>query len=84
MADGRFYDLASQRIRPRNKSQIRSRKLAAGNKLPAICSVIWMGPMARSSSEGFDQRVAALSMANGYADRFDPRSDKLTIDVGPG
>jgi Protein of unknown function (DUF1488) len=30
------YGLASQRIRPQNGSQIRSRKHAAGNKLPAI------------------------------------------------
>src|ERR1700722_17511174 len=34
--DGRFYGLASQRIRPQIGSQIRSRKPAAGNKLPAI------------------------------------------------
>src|ERR1700676_2483940 len=34
MVDGRFYGLASQRTRPRNGSQIRSRKPAAGNKLP--------------------------------------------------
>src|ERR1700726_971031 len=36
MVDGRFYGLASQRIRPQIGSQIRSRKPAAGNKLPAI------------------------------------------------
>src|SRR5216684_1113728 len=35
MVDGRFYGLASQRIRPQNGSQIRSRKPAAGNKLPS-------------------------------------------------
>ena len=31
-----FYGLASQRIRPQNGLQIRSLKLAAGNKLPVI------------------------------------------------
>ena len=36
IVDARFYGLASQRIRPRNGSKIRSRKLAAGNKLPGI------------------------------------------------
>jgi hypothetical protein len=64
-----FYGLASQRIQPRNGSQISSRKLAAGTKLPAISPVIWMGPMVRSSSEDFDPwafaigHVAALPMA---------------------
>src|ERR1700720_770699 len=60
MVDGRFYGLASQRIRPRNGSQIRSRKPAAGNKLPAISFVTGMGPMVRSSSEGFDQWAFAI------------------------
>ena len=55
MVDGRFYGLASQRIRPQIGSQIRSRKPAAGNKLPAISFVTGMEPMVRSSSEGFDQ-----------------------------
>jgi hypothetical protein len=45
--------LASQRIRPQNGSQIRSRKHAVGNKFPAIRSVIGMEPMARSSYEDF-------------------------------
>src|ERR1700733_14517485 len=60
MVDGRFYGLASQRIRPQNGSQIRSRKPAAGNKLPAISFVTGTGPMARSSSEGFDQWAFAI------------------------
>ena len=58
--DGRVYGLASQRIRPRNGSQIRSRKPAAGNKLPAISVVTGTGPMVRSSSEGFDQWAFAI------------------------
>ncbi len=60
MVDGRFYGLASQRIRPQNGSQIRSRKPAAGNKLPAISFVTGTGPMVRSSSEGFDQWAFAI------------------------
>jgi hypothetical protein len=60
MVDGRFYNLASQRIRPQNGSQIRSRKPAAGNRLPAISFVTGMGPMVRSSSEGFDQWPFAI------------------------
>jgi hypothetical protein len=36
MVDGRLYGLALQRIRPQNGSQIKSRKLAAGDKLPDI------------------------------------------------
>jgi Integrase core domain len=43
---------ASQRIRPRNGSQIRSWKPAAGNKLPTISFVTGTGPAVRSSSEG--------------------------------
>jgi hypothetical protein len=39
------YGLASQRIRPQNGPQIRSRKPAAGNKLPAISFVTGTGPM---------------------------------------
>src|SRR6266852_893257 len=60
MVDGRFYGLASQRIRPQNGSQIRSRKPAAGSKLPAISFVTGTGPMVRSSSEGFDQWAFAI------------------------
>src|ERR1022692_4457026 len=60
MVDGRFYGLASQRIRPQNGSQIRSRNPAAGNKLPAISFVIGTRPMVRSSSEGFDQWAFAI------------------------
>src|ERR1700737_3509044 len=55
-----IYGLASQRIRPQNGSQIRSRKPAAGNKLPAISFVTGTGPMVRSSSEGFDQWAFAI------------------------
>jgi hypothetical protein len=58
--DGRFYGLASQRIRPQIGSQIRSRKPAAGNKLPAISFVTGTGPMVRSSSEGFDRWAFAI------------------------
>jgi hypothetical protein len=36
MVEGRFCGLASHRIQPPNGSQIRSRKLAVGNKFPAI------------------------------------------------
>src|SRR5580704_4690002 len=60
MVDGRFYGLASQRIQPQNGSQIRSRKPAAGSKLPAISFVTGTGPMVRSSSEGFDQWAFAI------------------------
>src|ERR1700735_1748870 len=60
MVDGRFYGLASHRIRPRKGSQIRSPKPAAGNKLPAISFVTGTGPMVRSSSEGFDQWAFAI------------------------
>ena len=35
-AGGRFFGLASHRIRPQNGWQISSRKHAAGNRLPAI------------------------------------------------
>src|SRR5882757_10356328 len=60
MVDGRFYGLASQCNRPKNGSQIRSRKPAVGNKLPAISFVTGTGPMVRSSSEGFDQWAFAI------------------------
>jgi hypothetical protein len=58
--DGRFYGLASQRIRPQIGSQIRSRKPAAGNKLPAISFVTGTRPTVGSSSEGFDQWAFAI------------------------
>jgi hypothetical protein len=45
---------------PPNGSQIRSRKLAAGNRLPAISFVTGTGPMVRSSSEGFDRWASAI------------------------
>jgi hypothetical protein len=48
------FMLGVMALRPPNGSQIRSRQLAAGTKLPAISSVIWMGPMVRSLSEEFD------------------------------
>src|SRR6266481_6139976 len=76
MVDGRFSGLASQRIRPQNGSQIRSRKPAPGNKLPAISFVTGTGPMVRSSSEGFDQWAFAIDrrrralLGNGYAERL--------------
>src|SRR3984893_2067220 len=60
MVDGRFYGLASQRIRPQIGSQIRSRKPAAGSKLPAISFVTGSGPIVRSSSEGFVQWAFAI------------------------
>src|SRR4030088_294269 len=60
MVDGRFYGLASQRIRPRNGSQIRSRKPAAGNRLPAISFVNGTGPIVRAPSEGWDQWAFAI------------------------
>src|ERR1700732_1408933 len=60
MVDGRFYGLASQRIRPQIGLQIRSREPAAGNKLPAISFVTGTGPMVWSSSEGFDQWAFAI------------------------
>ena len=53
--DGRFYGLASPRIRPQNGSQIRSRKPAVGNRLPAISFVTGTGPMVRSSSADSDR-----------------------------
>jgi hypothetical protein len=77
MVDGRFDGLASQRIRPQNGSQIRSRKPAAGNKLPAISLVTRTGPMVRCPSEGFDQWAFATDQPsprspwqNGYAERL--------------
>src|ERR1700738_614771 len=77
MVDGRFYGLASQRTRPQIGSQIRSRKPAAGSKLPAISFVTGTGPMVRSSSEGFDQWAFAIDRRrrappwqNGYAERL--------------
>jgi len=53
--DDKFCVLASRLIQLRNGSQIRSRKHAAGNRLPAISSVTGMGLMARYSSANFDQ-----------------------------
>src|SRR6202022_4717370 len=77
MVDGRFYGWASQRIRPQIGSQIRSRKPAAGSKLPAISFVTGTGPMVRSSFEGFDQWAFAIDRRrrappwqNGYAERL--------------
>src|ERR1700726_3949760 len=77
MVDGRFYGLASQRIRPQNGSQIRSRKPAAGNKLPAISFVTGTGPMVRSSSEDCDQLAFAIDRRryvphgqNGFVERL--------------
>src|SRR5258708_35033694 len=77
MVDGRFYGLASQRVRPQNGSQIRSRQPAAGSKLPAISFVTGTGPTVRSSSEGFDQWAFAIDRRrraplgkNGYAERL--------------
>jgi hypothetical protein len=55
MAGGRFYGLASYRVRPQNGLQISSRKHAAGNKLPAISFVTGTGPMVRSLSVDFDR-----------------------------
>jgi hypothetical protein len=43
-----FKGRPSQRIQPLNGSQIRSRKHAGGNRLPAISFVTGTGPMARS------------------------------------
>ena len=60
MADDGFCGLVSPRIRLKNGSQIRSRKHAVGNKLPPIGSAIEIGPMVRSSSEGFDQWVFVI------------------------
>jgi len=60
MVDDRFYGLALHRTRAQNGSQIRSRKRAAGNRLPAIWSAIAMGPMVKSSSEDFDQWAFAI------------------------
>src|SRR5271166_6777137 len=76
MVDGRFYGLASQRIRPQIGSQIRSRKPAAGNKLPAISFVTGTGPMVR-----FIRRLRSMGIRdrptsprspwqNGYAERL--------------
>src|ERR1700682_5993872 len=60
MAGGRFFGLASHRIRPQNGWQISSRKHAAGNRLPAIWSAIGTGSLVSSSSEDFDQWVFAI------------------------
>jgi hypothetical protein len=43
-----FCGLASQRIQPQNGSQVRSRKHADGNRLPAISFVTRTAPMVRS------------------------------------
>jgi hypothetical protein len=50
-----FCGLASQRIRTQNGSQIRSRKHAGGNRLPAISFVTGTGLMVRSLSVDFDR-----------------------------
>jgi hypothetical protein len=47
--------LASQRIQPQNGSQIRSRKHAGGNRLPAISFVTGTGPMVKSLSADSDR-----------------------------
>src|SRR5674536_171403 len=60
MADDRFCGLVSPRIRLQNGSQIKSRKHAAGNRLPAISSVTGMGLMVRYSSVDFDQWAFAI------------------------
>ena len=60
MADDRFCGLVSPRIRLQNGSQIKSRKHAAGNRLPAISSVTGMGLMVRYSSADFDQWAFAI------------------------
>jgi hypothetical protein len=51
----RHIGLASQRIQPQNGSQIRSRKPAGGNRLPAISFATGTGPMVRSLSADSDQ-----------------------------
>src|SRR6202035_4677667 len=77
MVDGRFYGLASQRTRPQNGSQIRSRKPAAGNKLPAISFVTGTG----AYGEVFIRRLRSMGIRdrptsprspwqNGYAERL--------------
>src|SRR6202022_859198 len=50
-----FCGLASQRIQPLNGSQIRSRKHAAGNSLPAISFVTGTGRRGRSLSADSDR-----------------------------
>src|ERR1700692_3487018 len=77
MVDGRFYGLASQRIRPQIGSQFRSRKPAAGNKLPAISFVTRDGAygevfISRLRSIGIrDRPTSARSpWQNGYAERL--------------
>jgi hypothetical protein len=50
-----FCGLASQRIQPQNGSQIRSRKHAGGNRLPAISFVTETAPMGRSLSADSDR-----------------------------
>jgi transposase InsO family protein len=77
MVDEGFYGWARRRIRLRNGSQIGSWQFAAGTKLPAISSVIWMGPVVRSSSEDLDQWAFVIGRQspcspwqNGYAERL--------------
>src|ERR1700682_5497712 len=77
MAGGRFYGLAVHRIRLRNGSQISSRKLAGGNRLPAISFVTGTGPMVRSLSVDFDRWAFATDQhrrvppwQNAYAERL--------------
>jgi len=62
MGHGRrqIFGLVSPRIRLQNGSQIKSRKHAAGNRLPAISSVTGMGLMVRYSSADFDQWAFAI------------------------
>jgi transposase InsO family protein len=68
---------AAQRIQPLNGSQIRSRKHAGGNRLPAISFVTGTGPMARSLirrllSIGIRDRPTSprSPWQNGYAERL--------------
>src|SRR4030081_602852 len=59
MGHGRRHILASQCIQPQNGSQIRSRKPAGGNRLPAISFVTGTGPMVRSLSADSDRWASA-------------------------
>src|ERR1700680_218245 len=77
MAGGRFYGLASYRIRPQNGLQISSRKHAAGNRLPAISFVTGTG----AYGEVFIRRLRSMGIRdrptsprspwqNAYAERL--------------
>jgi hypothetical protein len=50
---------------PTEESKIKSRKHAAGNRLPAISSVTGMGLMVRYSSADFDQWAFAIDRHRG-------------------